>query len=61
MPTKEHQKLRIPFLVVKYIWYLELNNVLQERLLDEMKVEEGEDGEVDENGVTISSRKVGCS
>ncbi|XP_026162016.1 histone-lysine N-methyltransferase SETD5 isoform X2 [Mastacembelus armatus] len=28
----------------------------EERLLDEVKVEEGEDGEVDENGVTISSK-----
>ncbi|XP_040889447.1 histone-lysine N-methyltransferase SETD5 isoform X5 [Toxotes jaculatrix] len=29
----------------------------EERLLDEVKVEEGEDGEVDENGVTISSKR----
>ncbi|XP_019942032.2 histone-lysine N-methyltransferase SETD5 isoform X1 [Paralichthys olivaceus] len=29
----------------------------EESLMDEMKVEEGEDGEVDENGVTISSKK----
>ncbi|XP_051270857.1 histone-lysine N-methyltransferase SETD5 isoform X2 [Dicentrarchus labrax] len=29
----------------------------EERLLDEVKVEEGEEGEVDENGVTISSKK----
>lgn len=33
---------------------------IQERLLEELKVEEGEDGEVDENGVTVSSKKVGC-
>lgn len=48
-------------LLVKYILYLLLGDVLQERLLDEMKVEEGEDGEVDENGVAISSKKVGYS
>ncbi|XP_070758521.1 histone-lysine N-methyltransferase SETD5 [Enoplosus armatus] len=29
----------------------------EERLLDEVKVEEGEEGEVDENGVAISSKK----
>ncbi|XP_053171330.1 histone-lysine N-methyltransferase SETD5 isoform X2 [Scomber japonicus] len=29
----------------------------EERLLDEMKVEEGEEGEVDENGVAISSKR----
>ncbi|XP_035486114.2 histone-lysine N-methyltransferase SETD5 isoform X5 [Scophthalmus maximus] len=29
----------------------------EERLLDELKVEEGEEGEVDENGVTISSKR----
>ncbi|XP_059184681.1 histone-lysine N-methyltransferase SETD5 isoform X2 [Centropristis striata] len=29
----------------------------EERLLDEMKVEEGEEGEVDENGVIISSKR----
>ncbi|XP_076606506.1 histone-lysine N-methyltransferase SETD5 isoform X5 [Chaetodon auriga] len=29
----------------------------EERLLDDVKVEEGEDGEVDENGVTISSKR----
>lgn len=49
-------------LLVKYIWYLLLGNVLQERLLDEMKVEEGEDGEMDErDGVAIPSKKVGYS
>lgn len=31
---------------------------VQERLLDEVKVEEGEEGEVDENGVVISSKRV---
>lgn len=31
---------------------------IQERLLEEVKVEEGEEGEVDENGVVISSKKV---
>lgn len=30
----------------------------QERLLDDLKVEEGEEGEVDENGVTLSNKKV---
>lgn len=30
----------------------------QERLLDDLKVEEGEEGELDENGVTISNKKV---
>ncbi|XP_071349599.1 histone-lysine N-methyltransferase SETD5 isoform X2 [Trachinotus anak] len=29
----------------------------EERLLDEVKVEEGEDGEVDENGVSITSKR----
>ncbi|XP_070695993.1 histone-lysine N-methyltransferase SETD5 isoform X2 [Pempheris klunzingeri] len=29
----------------------------EERLLDEVKMEEGEEGEVDENGVTISNKK----
>nr|XP_046237983.1 histone-lysine N-methyltransferase SETD5 isoform X4 [Scatophagus argus] len=29
----------------------------EERLLDDVKVEEGEEGEVDENGVTISSKR----
>ena len=31
---------------------------IQERLLDELKVEEGEEGEVDENGIAVSSKRV---
>ncbi|XP_041811519.1 histone-lysine N-methyltransferase SETD5 isoform X2 [Chelmon rostratus] len=36
---------------------LQGNSDTEERLLDDVKVEEGEDGEVDENGVAISNKR----